>query len=190
MGKILLVRHGQDADNEAGVLNGRRDMSLTGLGRTQAQTVAEKLKDDGVEIILTSPLRRAYETEKIIGDTLGIADVITEELLIERDLGVLTGKLVADIPKLADKILPTEKVNYFLEAEGAEDFPSLYERAKKFLAKVAEVYPDQTVLSVTHGDIGKMIRAAYHNWSWEEGLKTSYFDNTGVLHLEQKDVLE
>jgi broad specificity phosphatase PhoE len=110
--------------------------------------------------------------------------------LIERDFGIMTGKNVADILNLTDRVLITEKINYFLEVEGAEDFPTLLLRAKNFLDYVNDRYPDKTVLAVTHGDIGKMVQAAFHGWEWEESLKGPYFANTGVLHLARIDVVE
>ena len=186
MSKIFLVRHGQDTDNVSGILNGRRDTELTKLGCEQAKKVSEKLKYNAIQIIYTSPLKRAYETARIIATELKIDEVIADEHLMEREFGILTGKPISDIPKYTDKILLTDKVNYFLEVEGAEDFPLLLERAKKILNEVRQRHLNQNILIVTHGDIGKMIRAAYHNWTWEEGLKTPYFDNTGVLELSEK----
>ncbi|MEY4731399.1 MAG: hypothetical protein RL681_345 [Candidatus Parcubacteria bacterium] len=189
--KIFLVRHGQDTDNATGVLNGRRDTELTELGREQAKTVAKKLTDNNIQVIYASPLKRAYETARIIAQELRLDTVTADEHLIERDFGVLTGQPVADIPKYAKKTLQTEHVNYFLEVEGAENFPTLYERARKILQEIRQRHPNENVLLVTHGDIGKMIRAAYHKWDWEDGLKTPYFDNTGILELSEKqDVLE
>lgn len=189
-GKIFLVRHGQDTDNAAGILNGRRNTSLTELGREQAKCVAKKLCDNNINIIYTSPLKRTHETASIIANELGIAEVVDETDLIERDFGVLTGKFLSDIPKYAKKIFPTEKVNYFLEVDGAEDFPALRKRAKKVIEKIRERHSDENVVLVTHGDIGKMIRAAYHDWTWERGLETSYFDNTEILELSERDILE
>jgi len=190
MNKIFLVRHGQDEDNANGILNGRRDTPLTKLGRQQAQTVAEKLRDNGIEVIYASPLKRAYETARIVAETLGVDEVITDEHLMEREFGVLTGKPVADISKYSSKTLQTDRVLYFIEAEGAEDFPTLYQRGKKILEEISQRHPNKNILIVAHGDIGKMIRAAYHNWTWEEGIKTPYFENTGVLELSDRDILE
>ena len=61
-------------------------------------------------------------------------------------MGILTGKPIADIPKYATKILPTDRVNYFLEAEGAEDFPTLYKRGEKVLNDIKKNHPNETVL--------------------------------------------
>ena len=191
MSKIFLVRHGQDMDNIKGILNGRRDTGLTELGKEQAKIVADKLKDDNIQVIYSSPLKRAFQTAKIIAKELNIEEVIIEEDLTEREFGILTGKPLTDIPKYTNKILKTEKVNYFLKVEGSEDFPILYKRAKRVLSKLQKNQENKNILAVTHGDIGKMIRAAYHNWFWKDALKTPYFNNTGVLKLSLKeDILE
>jgi broad specificity phosphatase PhoE len=191
MSKVFLVRHGQDTDNAAGILNGHRDTNLNDLGREQARQVAEKLRDNNVQIIYTSPLKRTYETASIIASILGINEVIKDGRLIERDFGTLTGKPVSDIAKYTDKIIVSDRVNYFLEVEGAESFPILLERGRKILEEIKQRHSNKNVLIVTHGDVGKMIRAAHNNWTWEQGLKTPYFDNTQILELSKtQDTLE
>ena len=191
MADIYLVRHGQNEDNLEGILNGHRDRPLTDLGRRQAKEVAQKLKDIDIRVIYSSPLIRAHETATIINEQFGLT-VNIEPDLIERKFGLLTGRPVASILDLPDEqVLRTEGVNYFLQAEGAEDFPSLYDRAVRLLTRVQRAHPSEHVLLVAHGDIGKMIRAAYHGWDWKTGLLTPYFDNTEVLELRpSSDVVE
>lgn len=184
MSNVYIVRHGQDTDNASGILNGWRDTSLTELGRSQAQETAEKLHQYNIDIICSSPLKRAQETANIIAGELGIDKIIVVQDLIERNFGIMAGKPVKDIRKYTDKIIEGDKVNYFLEVEGSESYPDLLTRAKKVLEEIKEKYPDKNILIVTHGDIGKMIRAANNNWTWEEGLKTPYFDNAEVIELK------
>jgi len=181
--KIFLIRHGEDKDNAAGILNGRRDKSLTEKGVQQAQVVAHKLKECNINYIYTSPLLRAYQTAKIISDIIGIEQIIADQLLVERDFGILTGRSVSDIPIYTDRIINFDGVNYFLEVEGAESFPALYERAKKFLSDVPSDHTNEKILIVSHGDIGKMIRGVYYGWDWERSLETPYFHNTDIIEL-------
>lgn len=64
-------------------------------------------------------------------------------------------------------------------------------RTREALAEIQDRHPDKNILMVTHGDTGKVLRAVYHGWTWEDGLKKPYFENTGVLELrEVEDVLE
>lgn len=181
--KIFLIRHGEDKDNAASILNGRRDESLTEKGLQQAQVVAQKLKEYNIDCIYTSPLLRAHQTAQIISDIIGIEQIITDQLLIERDFGILTGRPVPDIPVYTDKIINFDGVNYFLEVEGAESFSVLYGRAQKFLLEAQSDRANKIILIVSHGDIGKMIRGAHYGWGWERSLKTPYFHNTDIIEL-------
>ena len=183
MTNIFIVRHGQDEDNAAGILNGHRDMPLTEKGRQQAQLVAQKLRDDSIDAILSSPLKRTMQTANIIAKELGIYPVHSEDLLIERDFGILSGHPYSDIPKLASATLQGDGVLFFLEGEGVETFEKARARAEQLLALVEQRHNNQHVLLVTHGDIGIMIRAAYHNWPMEQALLAPYPANTGVLEL-------
>lgn len=191
MNKIYLVRHGQDEDNAKGILNGRRDNPLTDLGREQAKMVAQKLKDHNIQVIYSSPLKRAHETARIISKTLDVDELIIDEHLIERDFGIFTGKPFSDITKITGNVLIGDKTTYFLDGEGTEDFPTLLKRGKKILQEINERHTDEKILIVTHSDIGKMIRAAFHEWTWKKGIETPHFANTGILELSDKeDILE
>ena len=183
MAKIFLVRHGQDEDNLNGILNGRRDTPLTGLGKQQAEIVAQKLQLLKIEVIFSSPLIRANQTANIIATALNIKNIILNDNLIERDFGILSGCSLSDIPKLSSNIVKGDKVNYFLDGDGVETFETLYERASLLLNHVRSSYIDKNILFVTHGDIGKMIYASFHGLGWNKGLLTPYFQNTGILEL-------
>jgi broad specificity phosphatase PhoE len=191
MANIFIVRHGQDEDNAEGILNGRRDTALTELGRSQATAIADKLSSHTITIICSSPLKRAYETADIIAKQLKINEVRKEPDLIEREFGVMTGKRVVDIPKYSTNNIQGDRVLYFVDPRGSELFPDLLKRGERLLSKIQKTYPNDRVLLVTHGDIGKMIRAAYHNWTWQKALATPYLDNVGILELKSDtDVLE
>lgn len=74
MTRIYLARHGQDQDNEAGILNGHRDKPLTNIGVEQAGQLARKISEAGIRFdkVYSSPLQRAYETAKIVTDALNL----------------------------------------------------------------------------------------------------------------------
>jgi broad specificity phosphatase PhoE len=188
MNNIFLIRHGQDADNAAGILNGKRDTKLTSLGRKQANQVAQKLNNKNIKIIYTSPLKRAYETALIISKKLHVNRIVKCPLLIERDFGVLTGKPKTEIHKYSKKILLVGRVKYFLKVARSEDFPSLYARAKDAVEIIQEGKIMGNVLIVSHGDIGKMIIAVSRGWKWKKGLLTiPYLCNTCIVKLGQKE---
>jgi len=186
--KIYLARHGQDEDNAMGLLNGRRDEPLTDLGIIQANKLAQEVKDIGLkfDVIYSSPLQRAFETAKTVSEILNLNEPIKLDLLIERDFGIMTGQRLSDIEKLcAPDILKTNTVNYFLSPQNAETFPQLIERAKTLLNFIRNKHNDGSILLVTHGDLGKMVYAAYYRLDWAEILKMFNFGNSELLLLSQ-----
>ncbi len=191
--RIYLARHGQDEDNAAGILNGRRDMPLTALGLEQAQVLAEKIRSLELSIgeVFSSPLQRAYTTAKTVTDMLEIAPPQKVDLLIERELGVMTGTPIQDIEKsCAPHILKTNPVIYFLSGEDVETFPQLHGRAGEALVWLEKNAVSESVLVVAHGDIGKMLYASFYGLGWEEVLKQFHFGNSDVLLLEKGTPLE
>ena len=189
--RIYLARHGQDEDNAQGVLNGHRDSPLTNLGVTQAEALAQNISQQKVEIqkIYASPLQRAYQTAKIVADKVGLEKPEILKDLIERDFGTMTGKLIKDIERLcAPDIIKTDKIVYFLSPERCETFPDLVERGERVLASLEGEVSD--VLLVTHGDVGKMIYAAYYGLDWQEVLTMFHFGNSDLLLLSKNSPAE
>lgn len=186
MTRIYLARHGQNEDNVAGILNGHRDKPLTDLGVQQAEKTATYLKQTALRFdhIYTSPLTRAHTTATVIADTLAAAAPEVLPDLIERDFGCMTGELASTIKeKCSPDIIETATVTYFLSPDGAETFPALIKRGKRVIAEVQSAYPNGSVLLVTHGDIGKMIYAAYYDRDWREVLVNFHFGNCEILQL-------
>jgi probable phosphoglycerate mutase len=183
---IYLARHGQDQDNVEGLLNGQRDRPLTALGLRQAQQLADKIVEHNLTFdkIYSSPLQRALVTAKTVATTLAMPEPEVLPDLIERDFGVMIGKLIADIPKLCgDDIIRAEVITYFLHPEGAETFEQLMDRGGRVLQKISSLHSVGNILLVTHGDIGKMIYAKYYNLSWEEVLRLFHFGNSELILL-------
>lgn len=186
--RIYLARHGQDEDNARGILNGWRDTPLTALGREQAENLAARIKDKHItfETTYSSPLSRAYQTAQIITETLSIAKPIVMESIKERNFGVMTGTPLKDIEKTCTpEIIKTSEIVYFLSPEGAETFPDLIQRGKSVVKEVQDRHINGNILLVTHGDIGKMIYAAYYDLDWKKVLTMFHFGNSELLLLAQ-----
>ena len=186
--KIKVVRHGQNEDNAAGILNGHRNLPLTDLGKDQGREIARHLKDTGevFDAVYASPLMRAFDTAEIITGGIGTAPPKVLDLIIERDFGSMTGKPVSDIePLCAPRIIKTPTVTYFIDPPGAETFPALRDRAQRALDHLHALHPKGSLLLVCHGDIGKMLYAAYYGLSWREVLTEFHFGNSEMILLKK-----
>jgi probable phosphoglycerate mutase len=191
---IYIARHGQDEDNEKGLLNGHRNTPLTLLGIEQAKQLANHVKEIGIvfDKVYSSPLLRSYTTATILTEILKIDPPVKLDILIERNFGIMSGVPLKDIESICspdilktDTTLEYSAVTYFLNAEGAETFPQLLERGKEIIDHIQKQHKDGNVLLVCHGDLGKMIYASYYNKDWKEALKKFHFGNSELLHLSK-----
>ena len=80
--RVVLVRHGQTEWNEARRFQGKTDISLSDVGRRQAQALAERLSSWRAEAVYSSPLSRALDTARAVAERHGLVPAVLEELSI------------------------------------------------------------------------------------------------------------
>lgn len=92
--QIYLIRHGETAWSLTGQHTGRTDLELTPNGEKRASQLAELLRDQHFDHVLTSPLQRARRTCELAGFASG-AESVTD--LVEWDYGAYEGLTTAEI---------------------------------------------------------------------------------------------
>lgn len=147
MTRLLLVRHGETVDNVNQIMQGLTQGELTQKGVLQAEELAQQMRDEQIDVFVSSDLKRSIDTCRIIAQSHGLP-VVQTPLLRERDWGGFTGRF---IPDLKDETWPDD----------IESITDLRTRAKAFLDFICEQYPGKTVLAVGHGIINKAIQAVH-----------------------------
>lgn len=94
--KIIIVRHGQSIGNATKTILGHTDLDLSDLGYKQAEVTAEALKNEKIDQIYSSDLKRAYNTA-VFHAKMRNLDVITNKNLREVYLGAWEGKTISSI---------------------------------------------------------------------------------------------
>lgn len=128
--ELLLVRHGEDSYNNVENI----DKSLSEIGVRRARALGKLLKNKGVDVIFTSPMKRAYETAMIISDITGIKVVVSDEL-IER-------KSSTD----------SNLVSFDGNDEDMETHSDMMFRATRLLIKLKE-YEESKIVLISHNEI-------------------------------------
>ncbi len=94
--RVWVIRHGKTKLNQ-GVgtsvdrIRGWSDIPLDHEGEKEAIELGRKLKGEPIDLILTSDLKRAQETAKVVGRALG-AKVVATRAFRPWHLGALTGQ--------------------------------------------------------------------------------------------------
>ena len=96
MTTLYLVRHGETIDNAAQILQGQLQGELNEKGIQQAEATRDKLKNEQIDVFVSSDLKRSIDTCRIIAAPHH-KDVETTPLLRERDWGDFTGKFIPDL---------------------------------------------------------------------------------------------
>jgi len=64
--KLILVRHGQTLWNREKRVQGVSDIELSNRGSAQADCLARSLRNEEIDTIISSPLKRAIQTAEAI----------------------------------------------------------------------------------------------------------------------------
>ena len=166
MGKLYFVRHGQTVWNVENKICGASESPLTELGHEQARETGRALKqriDAGelaIDEILTSPLRRAYDTAREISNITGIP-MRTEPGLSEQNFGKWEGT-----PR-DGKDFARVKENFVDSFGGGESMMRMAQRIYNLLDDLKKE-PEKTYLLVAHNGISRIVESYFRDMTNEE----------------------
>jgi probable phosphoglycerate mutase len=149
--QIVLVRHGETEWSREGRHTGRTDLPLTERGREEATTLGAAFAGRSFALVLTSPLRRATETCRLVG----LGDVAApREDLREWDYGLYEGRTTTEIRE--------EMPGWTLWHDGCPDGESAADvgaRADRVIAELREEDGDVAVFA--HGHLLRVLGARW-----------------------------
>ena len=156
MTHLYLVRHGETSYNAARRIQGSVDIPLNERGIQQAEEAAEKLASLGVDAIVSSPMRRARQTAEIIARRLAL-DVLFMPVFVERRMGFFEGMPFQEISEKYAQEWEAWTHQFFASPPDAESIFDVSVRVKQGLDEIRVRFPDDTVLLVAHGFVGRVI---------------------------------
>ena len=164
--RLIAVRHAESFANTEGKYQGQTyDTDLSKLGKKQAEALARRVKDLGVKKIITSPLKRTYQTafevSKLVSSVIEVND-----LVIETNHGVWEGNTKDWIKENSPGLLETWQT-YPSKAvfPGGEAFTQTFKRVEAFLE--SNIFEDDTLL-VTHDNIVRILVTLANGWTLDE----------------------
>jgi probable phosphoglycerate mutase len=178
--EIYIVRHGETLWNKDKRLQGSVDIELSDYGRKLARETGAALKDTAIDVIYSSPLKRAYETATLIRGDRDI-EIITDERLKELSFGCFEGQNFSELIK--DESLTFKyffkKPQLYIPADDAETLEHLIQRAGDFMQDIIEPLAKnesiKRVMIVAHGALNKAIMSYIKKHSteyfWSGGLQ-------------------
>ncbi len=185
--KYFVMRHGEAEHNLKGIASAdpKAPVHLTEKGKEQVVAQVPKLKEAGIDLIISSPFVRTTETAQIIHDGLGLPAeaLLFDERLREVDIGVYNGgtwhKFHEDFPKTAE--------NFDRAPEGGESYNTVKNWMMNFIHDVEIKWQGKNILIVTHGGPAWLLLAGTHGYDAERSLEMvrdkkdfHYFENADI----------
>lgn len=154
--RVFIVRHGETDYNVEHRWQGHLDVPLNENGHYQAQSLAKYLKNETIDAIFASDLKRAYDTAQAIADIKQMT-VNADARLREINLGVFQGLTNTQI----HEAYPYEKMqwdtnNNFSPLDG-ESRNQVQERVYQAWQEITNHPKMKTVVLLSHGGTIRML---------------------------------
>lgn len=168
---IFLVRHGRTQFNAEQRFQGSLDSPLTTIGVAQARAqgrLLRRLIREGSDCpIVSSPLGRARATAALIAEAMGSTAMTFDPRLAEVSLGEWEGLTPAEI----DTRWPgarhgSTRTAWASGCPGSESYEAAVARAREWL----DAHAGRSVIAVSHGITGSIIRGLHTGLSRDEML--------------------
>lgn len=157
--RLVLLRHGQTEFNAGSRMQGQLDTDLTDLGHAQAAAAAEVLAKRQPIAIVSSDLRRAYDTALALGERVGVP-VTVDLRLRETHLGDWQGLTHLEVDAAAPGARLAWREDARWAPHGGENRVDVADRSVPLVAEVVAALPDwgrddvdRPVVLVAHGGL-------------------------------------
>ena len=165
--KIILVRHGETEENKAGILMGDLPGVLSDLGKRQAEKLAERLKNEKIDLMISSDMDRAFDTAKAIAGFHPGVDLITDERLRERGIGDFQGKSV-------------DSIDWENLPESVETNEEIENRVFELFGETLKKHPNKNILFAAHAGTNRALIRRIHEGGFDDFLDWKKQGNTCV----------
>ncbi len=187
--RIFLIRHAESEWNAAHRYTGQQDVPLSPLGRKQARLVAERLADEPLAAIYSSPLRRAHETAMAIAQARSLP-IILDANLMELAHGLWEGLTAAQVAeKFAEGITQWHAQPAQVTMPQGESLGELAQRVQASLGRVTAEQRDRAFAICSHDAVLRVLTLCALDLGVEHFWKFC-FENASLSVLEACDGTE
>jgi broad specificity phosphatase PhoE len=173
--ELWLIRHGETEWSRTGRHTGRTDIPLTATGVEQATALRRRIGTRRFALVLSSPLRRAWDTCRLAG--FADAARATDDLM-EWDYGAYEGRTTPEIRRE----VPGWSI-WTGGVSGGETIEDVAARARRVIVEASAAGGDVALFA--HGHVLRILAACWLDLSPHEGrlfaLETA---SIGVLGYE------
>jgi len=184
---VFLIRHCQSMGNIEHRFQGRFDAEVSPDGEKQLALLGLRFRNEPIDAIYTSPLKRARKTAEAIGQYHAV-EIQEEPGFIEIDCGDMENLLLTEVAeKFPETAMHWDKSPDLCHFPHGETMEQVYQRVNKALDCVIAENPGKRVVVATHGGVLRNIYARVAFGELEGIRQSEVFGNTGVSVLRAEN---
>ena len=184
MTKLLFIRHGESLANGSGFFAGQLDIELSERGLSQAELVADWIKDNyKVDKVYASDLSRAYKTALPVAERFNLPVIKSTELR-EINSGDWQGKTFNDL-----QVDFAESYGVWLKDIGKAKTPNgetvkdLYDRIWQAIEKIVNENQNKTIVIATHATPIRAVCCKLKGFSIDDMKSVKWVSNASVSEV-------
>ena len=188
--KYFIMRHGEAENNLKDIISTsyNNEDHLTEKGKEQVKESAEKLKNEKIDFILTSPFLRTKETSEVVASVIGLDkdSIIIDDRLHEMSIPMYEGNSWSEY----HDSYPNTVEFFYKTYEGNESYNDMKKRIMSFFYEIEKQYKGKNILVVTHGGPSWLAIAGNLGYNSQETLDMLRGKNFCYLQNGEMSVLD
>lgn len=188
--QLFLLRHGETAWNLQHRYLGHTDKPLNAQGKAQARRVVQAFSQVPLDMVITSPLRRASEIAQLVAEDHHL-EPVADDRIREFSFGIFEGLTFEEARQKHPQQFDDWLNDYEKPPDQGEKLTSLYARTRLFLQEMRQDHVGKKILVVSHGGpLRELIRQTLglsidRHWWFMVNLaaicEIRYFPNSAVV---------
>ncbi len=177
---IYIVRHCEAEGNVKGVFQGSTDFDISEKGRRQLDKLAERFKNINLDVIYSSPLKRAYSTACACNRDKKLPIICCNELA-EINGGLMEGESWNQLDTLFPEEYTLWNNNFSLfAAPNGESVRDVYNRMSDIFIKICSENKGKNIGIFSHGCAIRILMCYIKGYPLERINDVLWCDNTAI----------
>ena len=181
MTTIYFIRHVQAMGNIMRIFQGAIDTEISPQGQIQCQDLAAYFTDIKLDLVYTSPLKRAVQTAQAVA---GNTPIISMQSICEINAGVWESKSIDSLEKDYPREFEIwQNRPWEFQVEGSESMEQVFFRNKQALDEILHHSQGKSIAVVSHGCALRSLIAHAQNFSINQLGDVGWVRNGGITKV-------
>lgn len=177
---LYVIRHGKTDWNLESRMQGQSNTRLNQIGIEQADKVRKIIEEKNIDLIISSPLERTKQTAEIINKNMN-KPIEYNEKIMERNFGILEGKIANQIKNLDDYF----EYHQNKEVEKGEKIQDFVGRVFEGMEQIEKEHKNKNILLVTHGGVARAIDYYFNGIPEERDVGKGLLSNCEIREYKK-----